>query len=339
MPTRSCRIATTASWVYLGILFTWLTLNLLTGDRYVVVALLGFLAVYLFFPLILVLVVVIACKHLWLAGAFLVGLLAFASLWGKQFIPSRAQSPGDTPVLKVMTFNVLAWHNFTEPIVDTIRGEDADVVFIQELNNNLANVLERDLSEIYPYQVLVPEDNPSGIGVISKFPIHATGEGLPHRWIGGPQVLQLEWQNQLLTIVNIHMFSTTEIFPLRHAEHSFRLREQQAQLLADLARRVESVIIAGDANSSNVSDAYRIISSELSDSFAEAGFGLGHTFPGSDVPGSDRPKIGNWSVPRWWTRIDYVFHSDDWATKSARMAIIDGVSDHRGVVVELVRNQ
>jgi endonuclease/exonuclease/phosphatase (EEP) superfamily protein YafD len=39
-------------------------------------------------------------------------------------------------------------------------------------------------------------------------------------------------------------------------------------------------------------------------------------------------------VPQGW-RIDYVFHSDEWVTISARMAQIDGVSDHRGAIAVL----
>jgi endonuclease/exonuclease/phosphatase family metal-dependent hydrolase len=74
----------------------------------------------------------------------------------------------------------------------------------------------------------------------------------------------------------------------------------------------------------------------LHDTWQEAGFGFGHTFPGSDIPGSSRPKFGNWYVPQWLTRIDYVFVSSHWGVSSASMAQFDGVSDHRGVVAELV---
>ena len=79
-----------------------------------------------------------------------------------------------------------------------------------------------------------------------------------------------------------------------------------------------------------ISEAYQIFTGELHDARREAGFGLGHTFPGSTVPGSDRPKIGGWYVPRWLARIDYIFFSDDWTAVVARTAQIDGVSDHRG---------
>lgn len=339
MSARSCRGLKIVSWIYLAILFTWLGLDLLTADRFIISALIGFIAVYLFFPLLLVLVVVITCRDRWLGIGFLVGALVFTWIWGPQLLPSLRQNPENQSVLKVMTYNVLAWHNHFDPILDTIQAVDADVVFIQELNTDLAEVLDNNLRRVYPYQVLEPADNPSGIGVISKHPISPTGEQLPHRWIGGPQVLQLEWNDQLFTIVNIHMFSTTGIFPLSQAQLSFRFREQQARLLADFARRSDSVIIAGDANASNTSYAYRIITSELNDAYRQAGFGLGHTFPGSDIPESDRPHIGGWYVPRWLSRIDYVFTSSDWKAITAYIAKFDGVSDHRGVIAELILNK
>ena len=334
-----CRVLTAASWIYLVILFTWLGFNIFTGDRFVIIAMIGFLAVYLFFPLLLVLLAAIACKNRWLGVGFLVGALAFFWLWGAQLIPSTPRNLVDQPTLTMMTYNVLAWHDHYEPILDTIQAENPDIVFLQELNTNLAKILEQELIETYPHQELVPADNPTGIGVISKYPIRSTGEDLPHRWLGGPQVLQLEWNDQLHLIVNLHMFSTNGIFPLNQAENSFRIREQQARLIEDLAHRSDSVIMAGDFNTSPNSEAYRIIISELTDAFRQVGFGLGHTFPGSDIPESDRPHIGDWYVPRWLSRIDYVFYSDDWTAISIRTAKIDGVSDHRGVLAVLKRNQ
>jgi endonuclease/exonuclease/phosphatase (EEP) superfamily protein YafD len=244
MSARVCRILTTASWIYLVILFTWLGLNIFTGDRFVISALIGFIAIYLFLPLLLVLLVIVACRNRWLGVGFLVGALAFFWLWGAQLIPHSVRNPSVQPVLKVMTYNVLAWHNHIEPLFDTIQSEDPDLLFLQELNSDLAKAVDRNLRETYPYQELLPADNPSGIGVISKFPIRSTSEEIPHRWIGGPQVLQFEWNNQQFMIVNFHMFSTTGVFPLSQAELSFRLREQQARLLVDLARRSDSVILA-----------------------------------------------------------------------------------------------
>ena len=90
-----------------------------------------------------------------------------------------------------------------------------------------------------------------------------------------------------------------------------------------------------DANWSRSARLTRFLRASCTTPWREAGFGLGHTFPGSTVPGSDRPKIGGWYVPRWLARIDYIFFSDDWTAVEVRTAQIDGVSDHRGAVAVL----
>lgn len=339
MKVFTCRLFSGASWVYLVLLFAWLAARLATGDRYGYLGMVNLLAVYLFFPLPLVLLVAILGRARGLGVAFAIGLGAFLWFWGSLFLPSRwpgqhrAQAGDST--LTVMTYNVLAWHRHIGPILDTIRAEDPDVVFIQELNHDLAQVLQSELSTVYPFQVHEPANNPTGIGVISKFPINPTGERLPHRWIGGPIILEMEWNGQSVTLVNFHMYSTTGLASQEIISGDFRIREEQAQLLADLARRSGPAILGGDANSAPLNDAYRILTAELHDAWQEAGFGLGHTFPGSTVPGSDRPRIGRWYVPRWLARIDYIFHSQDWDTVSARTAKIDDVSDHRGVLAVL----
>ena len=324
-----------ASGAYLVLLLVWLMAYLLTGDRFTFIALVNYLAVYLFFPLPLVLIVALLCKerNLWIG--FSLGLIAFLWLWGGLFVPSLKRPSPTEPSLTVMTYNVLAWHQYNEAVLQTIRAEDPDIVLLQELNRGLARTLETELGEEYPYQVLEPVDNPTGIGVISKYPIHPTGEQLSLKWVGGPQVLKLLWNGETVKLVNFHMYPTTSLGPANVVEASIRLREAEARLLADLAHLSGPAIMGGDANSAPLSKSYRILTSELQDAWHPAGFGLGHTFPGSTIPGSDRPRLGSWYVPPWLVRIDYVFHSADWVTLSARLARFDGVSDHRGVVVVL----
>lgn len=334
-----CSVLVLASWIYLVLLFGWLGVYIITGDRFLLVALVNYLAVYFFYPLVLVLVTAILCQKRIFWIGFLIGGVVFIWFWGAQFVPRINQNRSDNITLSVMTYNVLAWHDHTESILVTIRAENPDILAIQELNFNLAEAIQLNLGEIYPYQVLEPSDDPTGIGVFSKFPIRSTGEKLPQRWIGGPQVLELEWNGDQVTLVNFHMTPTTGVFPAGEQTQRFRMREAEALLLADLARRSDTVIMAGDANTSSLSDAYQIITSELEDSFRQSGFGLGHTFPGSDIPESDRPQIAGWYVPTWMARIDYVFHSHDWETISSRTARIDGVSDHRGVLSVLKRSQ
>ena len=328
-------IVRVASWAYLIMLLAWFLAYLLTSDRFVFLSLINYLAVYLFFPLPLVLIAALLSKQRELWIGFSLGALAFFWLWGSLFFPSLKRPASTSPTLTVMTYNVLAWHQFNSAVLQTIRAEDPDIVLLQELNHGLAKALQAELGTEYPYQVLEPVDNPTGIGVISKYPIHPTGERLPMNWVGGPQVLELLWNGEKITLVNFHMYPTTRLGPRDVVEASIRSREAEARLLADLAHRSGLVIMGGDANTTSLSKSYRILTSELQDAWHQAGFGLGHTFPGSTIPGSDRPHLGSWYVPPWMVRIDYVFHSTDWVTLSARLARFDGVSDHRGVIAVL----
>jgi endonuclease/exonuclease/phosphatase (EEP) superfamily protein YafD len=235
-----------------------------------------------------------------------------------------------------MTFNVLAWHIYTEPISTAIQAEDPDVVLLQELTFKMAAALETDLGAEYPYRVLAPADNPNGIGVFSKFPLRDTGEDFGSGWIGGPLLLRLDWQGQEVALVNFHMRPTTSIGSLTAVERTFRTREEQARLLTDYAQATGlPTILGGDGNHTPLSTAHAIFTANLTDAWLARGFGLGHTFPDSTLPGSDRPHWGDVYVPPWLARIDYVYVTPHWEVVAAHTAAISGISDHRGVVAVL----
>jgi endonuclease/exonuclease/phosphatase (EEP) superfamily protein YafD len=218
----ACRLLRPAAWACLAVMFTWLAAYLAAGDRFGYLALANLLAVYLFFPLPLVLLAALLCRSRWLGIGFVAGLAAFLWLWGAQFLPGRGGSTERNPSLSVMTYNVLAWHEYTRPVLDTIRSEDPDIVCLQELNHNLAQVLETEMAGEYPYQALEPVDNPSGIGVISKIPFRPASEAAElrtlrrHSWVGGPVIVTLDWNGQTLSLVNFHMRPTTVWDPGRH---------------------------------------------------------------------------------------------------------------------------
>lgn len=330
-----CRWIIRVSWVYLVFLALWLALHLLVGDRLGHLALVNLLAVYLFLPAGLILVAALICRRTGLVIGSVSALIVFLYFWGGLFVPKTAKTTAQEPVLTVMTYNVLARHNYTQPILATIRAEQPEVVFIQELNTHLADALQRELRQEYPYQVLDAVDHPRGIGTISKFPLRDTGERPQLRWMGGPQVLEMMWQGQTITLVNFHMLPIQHMDSPQELSQNFQMRANEAQALVQLAQKRSPAILGGDANSVPLSEAHRILTNGLNDAWRQAGFGLGHTFPGSTLPGSDRPKINGWYVPQWLARIDYIFASREWQTTSARVARFDGVSDHRGVVATL----
>lgn len=321
--------------LYLLGLCTWLALYLLTGERLLVIALLDNVVVYFFLPLPLVLMGAASTRRweLWAGG--LLGVVAFIWLWGGNFLPQPTPRNSGDEGLTVMTYNVLGLHDFNTPVIETIRHENPDVVFLQELNPSLAGALRAELDAEYPFMALDPQLGVSGMGVLSRYPLQSHPGELPLDWIGAPQELVLDWDGSEITLVNFHMQSSTMGGLAGYGLDNDK-RTRQAQALVEFASAAGPLIVAGDANSSPLTAAYRILSRSLVDAWQTAGFGLGHTFPGSDIPGSMRPRLAGIPVPQWLARIDYIFHSNHLCTLSARTARFDGVSDHRGVVAVLV---
>lgn len=321
-------------WVYFTLLGLWTLGNLVTGDRYIPVALITVLGPYLFLPLVLVLPLGLLTWRKDLLGGAAAALVVFILLWGARFLPKSApDAPG--PSLTVMTYNVLGSHDEVESALATLRAVDADLVFMQELTPGMGEALAAELRDQYPYQILQPEGGVTGMGIISRYPLVPTGESLPLNWVGEPQIVELSLGDEQVTLIHFHSWAF-RLATFEVLEHNFRLREAQAFVLANYAREAMGegpVIAAGDLNAVDRSDAYRRVTQVLGDAWLEGGVGLGHTFPGSS-----RPRLFGVRIPRWIARIDYVFLSDHWQVDGAWLAPFDGVSDHRGVVAELVRS-
>jgi len=324
---------TATLWVYFTLLFGWLLLYSLTGDSLGAISIVNMLAVYLFLPLPIIFVFAFFIRRVEIWVAALLGVAAFLWLWGALFLP-QPQRANDN-VLTVMTYNVLGNHGFVAPQIDVIRTENADVVLLQEMNPALSAALQTELAGVYPFQILDPVPGVRGMGVLSKYPIESREMELPLEWVGRPQILSLHWKDTQVTLVNFHMHPST-LGTAHRISRDNHYRQAQAQALATLAEEGSPIILGGDANTTPLNDAYKTLTRVYTDAWRIAGFGLGHTFPGSDIPGSSRPRIAGWSVPPWLTRIDYIFHSSHWQTIAAYNAVFDGVSDHRGVVAKMI---
>jgi endonuclease/exonuclease/phosphatase (EEP) superfamily protein YafD len=347
MRMKVMRALLVLTYSYLAGLLGWFALQAIFGDRWWWLFLLTALATYLFAPLLAVPVVALATRRheLWLG--FGLGLLLWFSLYGGLFVPFQSvEAQERAPVLRVMTYNMLRHNLDPAPVVNAIQAADADVVAIQELNVPAAEALRQQLIEEYPYQMLDPGIDKTGMGVISRYPLHSTGQTLPGEWFGDPQILELSFGGTTTTLISVHAISTSigrggdvQIDPER-MEWSIRERERQMHTLAAAVEvRAGPVIVVGDLNTGDQSRAYATVAAVLNDAWREAGAGLGHTFPGASIPGSSRPSIMGVRVPMWLIRIDYIFTSDHWRTADAWLGPWDGLSDHRPVMARLVLEQ
>jgi vancomycin resistance protein VanJ len=332
------RYSVALSWVYLTIFIFWAAAHSITGDRYPPITLLNTIGPYLFIPMPFVTLVAFLSKRkeLWAGTVF--GAVLFALFWGRLFLPSFGNGGNSVSTITVMTYNVLGTGLNPQPAIEVMKSVDADVVFLQEINPILAGEIEAQLGERYPFRVISPREGVSGMGTVSKYQLEPTDETLLLKWVGEPQVLQLEWSGKSLTLINFHMWPAG-IGPMWVIDLNTRGREAQALILTEFALQFAlkgPVIAAGDANATPLSDAYRRITSTLEDSWAEAGFGLGHTYPGVNAPVVTRLQASGLPLPRWLFRIDYLFHSSHLRTVDAQLAPFDGTSDHRGVIATLM---
>jgi endonuclease/exonuclease/phosphatase (EEP) superfamily protein YafD len=333
---RSSRFGRLTGW-YLCLLLAWFVLFVLFGDGAGYLGLLNAVALFLFLPLPVALWIAWKAKSKpLLLGGFAAAAI-FAWLWGPLFMP-LPQSDAASPTLRVMTFNILGRIGDPDDILSSIRNEDADVLFVQELTPEYAVVLTAGLEDEYPYQILNPIEKAAGMGVFSRYPIEPLDISLDGRWRGEPQLLRLDWRGQQITLVNFHAVSTSTIWP-RWVHTTFDRREESIALLAEFAADsavAGPVIVAGDGNLTRLNDTYKALDAVLDDAWWHGGWGFGHTFPGRIEPDDMFTRISIFLIPHWLVRIDYVFYSDHWQTSHAWLADFNGGSDHRGVVTDLL---
>ncbi len=331
-----------ATYVYLATVPAWALLHAFFGDRWWWLALLNIVAFYFFVPLPLAVVVAFLHRQraLW-AGVILVSIIGFAH-YGHLLIPSLPFSSSPTaPTLSVTTYNVLISNNHPQRVVETVRATNADVVLLQELNQPIAEALWQELSEAYPYQIPELQTGKSGMGVISRFPLRPRHDiVLEESWIGRPQLVELLFHNTPVILLNIHatslgLESQPHLIPTpSDISRTLRKQQHEARLISGFAHTSRSpLIVAGDFNTSELSDSYSLLTQHLSDSWREVGWAGGHTFPGFGFSGTIASHPITVILPLWLIRIDYIFHSDHWNPIAAKVGPWDTTSDHRPLTV------
>jgi len=319
--------------------FLWYAFLTFTHGRFALVSLLNMFAFEIFLLLIPLALVGIFLRVRRLQVFSLLALILFGFTFGKFFIPKQKPLPSSPDVLKVMTYNMLVFTPDVTVVADVIREEDADIVFMQETSFAMADYLQTEMLDEYPYQIHDPSDVPLGMSVISKHPFEPIDNNLAGYWVGTPILLAVNWNGQTIHALNFHMLPTG-LGAVAHLAQSKKIswsRDEGAASIIRLKNQFDAPFIAaGDANDVFLNDAYRkLVNAGLQDVWMESGFGLGHTFPGNKSPGTSRIQIFGLYVPEWLVRIDYIFASQDWEALSARIARTDGYSDHRGVVTFL----
>jgi endonuclease/exonuclease/phosphatase (EEP) superfamily protein YafD len=319
------------AWVYFTGLVLVLALRFILGDFSWWSFALNSMLLYVFALAPIALILGVVWQRRELVVLSLASLVVWVWLWGGLFLPRAMQTDAVGRQLTVMAYNLLGFNFDAEAVVRVVRDSNADVIGFQELNPQIATVLEQEFIAEYPYQLWKPQDGVTGAGLISRYPFQPTGEVIADEaWVSEPDILSVSIQNNNVTLMRFHAVAQ----PPSWAE-----RERQAQKLADYAQNhIGPLVVFGDLNATDQNDAYRSLVVVLKDAWREAGTGFGHTFPGASTqttPGSSRPQVWGWPVPQWLVRIDFVFYSNELEAVSARLGEFDGASDHRPVIATL----
>lgn len=258
-------------------------------------------------------------------------ILIFLWHWGGLFVPKNQAVATGEQKIRVMTYNTLGYNPDTQGTLRVVREMNPDIIALQELAPEQAKALENALGSTYPHRVMDARPGVTGSGILSRFPLRVIDaqslRALP--WIGSPMAVEIEVSGKSVQFVNFHTYA---------GPMYTRMREDQCRLLAEFAATHPGpLIFAGDLNATDQNAAYALLTRSMHDAWREAGFGMGHTFPGKPTPdvGGSRPVVFGIPVPQWLVRIDYIFHSDSLKTIDAHLGPGDAGSDHRPVVATL----
>jgi endonuclease/exonuclease/phosphatase (EEP) superfamily protein YafD len=245
-------------------------------------------------------------------GVLVVGLVNAATVAPLFVAPAGAGEPlGST--LTVMTFNVNGLNDRYAEVIEYIRAEDPDVVFIHE-----ATFLWEDafVAADLPYRVEPGRQEPLDFGTVALVP-----EAAQFRTFGfattAPRAVEvvLEVGEATVRLLGTHPLSpsTEQRASLRDAQLGFA-RDWSAE---SGGRR----IVAGDLNATPWSLPFRRLVSDGGLFNSQRGYGLELSFPARSSPLVQVP-------------IDHVLYSEGFAVVDRRLGPPFG-SDHLSVVVDL----
>lgn len=217
--------------------------------------------------------------------------------------------------LRVMSFNVNSANTDSQAVIDLIRSEEADLVFLHETTADWEPIL---VGADLRYQVFraFDENLVFGTTVLAPEGTQVEGKGFSRR---EPRAVEVRWQSPAgveIRLLGIHPLSpdTEERSALRDAQIDYAARWA--------AEQPGRAIVAGDFNATPWSHTFRHLMAEGELRNSQRGFGLQPSFPAT-LPTALRLPI------------DHLLYTDGLRVIDRRLGPPAG-SDHYPVVVDLV---
>ena len=279
---------------------------------------------------------------------FLLSTPHLRSLLGTSF--NQKELPEGARTLSVVTFNCHQLIDGNKQYIDEevinrwLAGKQIDVLFLQEIivfksGPTLDNLHAIQKAGNFPYVIY---EEGRGLATFSKFPL-AHHKTTYWNIYNGYQLTHLQLGTQTVLLANMHLQSnsitgladevaetgelndkktwlTVENILTRFRRSGWKRAAQAQEIAALLQKSNTPVIAAGDLNDVPQSFTYRVLCAGRSDTFVEAGKGIGTTYAGK-IPG---------------LRIDYLFVSPHFFTPLSHTHHRVSFSDHKYVHCNLV---
>lgn len=327
-PARAPRWERTIAALSVGytlLIAAWLAARALWFDTWWPLALINTFALYLFTPLGLLLPLAALTRWRWLFILTAMPALLFLYFFGGRFLPNAAFGLSG-PTVKAMTMNVW-WRNLDHAAqVAAIRAASPDLIGFQEFTDQHHAALAQELAPDYPYQYYRPHPYITSVALFSRYPIEsAEPVELPPLDFALHAVVNVEGRRLHVLVAhlsanNMLNFPREQFVDLVQERYAFRA-DETARLAERLGALSEPALLLCDCNLADTSQAYGNLAQAATDSFAEAGWGFGHSL---SIEALDFPI----------QRIDYVWHTAGLVALEAAVGQPTG-SDHLPVWAEL----
>ncbi|MCA0458808.1 MAG: endonuclease/exonuclease/phosphatase family protein [Chloroflexi bacterium] len=325
---------------YLLLMAVYMLLRLVAGDEQPKLSLLNSFAHFTFLPLVPLLLLALLARSR-LALLRLLPVLLLLLVWiGPRFIPKPVPAAASDKTIRVATLNVWGNRHDISGTEAWLRETGADIIALEEVSPAYASERLTGLADRYPYQSNQHDETRFGDNfTLSRYPIVSTEFvelGLPDTPAPVRTVIAIDGQQVAMYTVHLAWPVDDEAITVGGLEFYVQvalafddtLRNQQIdRLLAHLADEPLPYILAGDFNTSDFSVTYNQLAGAMHDSFAQAGSGLGGSWPVARARG----------LPAWLPpliRIDYIWHSDGLRTVRAWQGEAVG-SDHLPLLADL----
>jgi endonuclease/exonuclease/phosphatase (EEP) superfamily protein YafD len=277
------------------------------------------------------LLVVLLRRRWWQVAAFAPVLIYLLGPDLHSMMPPQvgiAAKPG-TPVLRVMTINLLGINQDHAGMIAEIQAADPDVLILQEYRPHWDEALVAALGSTYPYRVREPRPGNFGAATFSKLPMVGVPEVRERVEGYAPEIWAVfDWEGHNVTVVNVHLLPPgSSIFrPMCVQVDALRddLAAWQEQHRSASPGSEPLMIVGGDFNATPRSWVQDAVTVYLDDAFEIAGQGRGCTWP---ARGRLRVAPG--------IRIDRIFCDAPLCPIKCEVGEGPG-SDHRPIVAEFV---